>query len=216
MAKRQIKPLEPEQARSLIAAAEQHRLGALVTVAVALGLRQGEALGLQWADVDLDRGVIHIRHALQRIGGTWNLVEPKSERSRRTIALPRVVIAALKAHRTMQLEERLAAGEDWKDQGFVFCTKTGGPLDTSNTKRVFRALLKAADAPTIRFHDLRHTAASLLIAQGVNACAVAEILGHSSVTLTLNTYAHQLETLKHDAASRMDDILGHTPRRTLQ
>lgn len=207
MTKRQIKPLEPDQARRLIAAAESHRLGALITVAVALGLRQGEALGLQWADVDLDKSTLYVRHALQRNGGTWKLVEPKSERSRRTVALPRVVIGALKAHRTAQLEERLAAGENWTDFGFVFCTRTGSPIDPSNAKRIFRALLKAADAPTIRFHDLRHTAASLLIAQGVNARAVAEILGHSSVTLTLNTYAHQLETLKHDAARRMDDIL---------
>lgn len=207
MVKRQIKPLEPEQARQLIAAAESHRLGALITVAVALGLRQGEALGLQWADVDTEANRLHVRHALHRSGGKWVLAEPKSERSRRTIALPNVVSAALKRHRTRQLEERLAIGEGWRDQGFVFCTKSGSPLEPSNLTRTFRALLKAADVPTVRFHDLRHTAASLLIAQGVNARAVAEVLGHSSVTLTLNVYAHHFESLKDDTAKRMNEIL---------
>ena len=210
MVKREIRPLEPQQARDLIAAAQSHRLGVLVTTACALGLRQGEALGLKWADVDLNGGLLHVRHALQRIGGTWTLVEPKSARSRRAIALPRIVTAALKAHRTTQLEERLAAGQDWENYDFVFCTKTGLPLDPSNAKRVFRMLLKAANVPIIRFHDLRHTAATLLIAQGVNPRDVAEILGHSSVSLTMNTYAHALDSRKHDAARRMDDILeGH-------
>lgn len=205
--KHQITPLQPDQAVRLIEAARAHRLGALVTVALSLGLRQGEALGLKWDAVDLDAGTLDVRAALQRIGKTWQLVEPKSSRSRRTIALPDVAIVALRAHRVAQLEERLAAGEDWKDQGFVFSTGAGKPLEPSNLTRVFRGLLTAADCPLIRFHDLRHSCATFLLAQGVDARTIMEVLGHSQISLTLNTYSHVLPNLKQDAAKRMDDLL---------
>lgn len=207
LVRREMTPLQPEQAHRLIEAADAHRLGTLITAALALGLRQGEALGLQWRDVDLDAGTLHIRHALQRIDKTWTLTEPKSPRARRTIVLPGIVIASLKTHRTMQLEERLAAGKDWREQGFVFTTANGNPLEPSNLTRVFRALLKAADVPLIRFHDLRHSCATFLLAQGVDPRTIMETLGHSQISLTLNTYSHVLPNLKRDAAKRMHDLL---------
>jgi integrase len=205
--KHQITPLQPDEAVRLIDAAREHRLGALVTVALSLGLRQGEALGLKWNAVDLDAGTLEVRTALQRIGKVWQLVEPKSARSRRSIALPSVAVSALRAHRVKQLEERLAAGADWKDQGFVFSTGTGKPLEPSNLTRVFRSLLTAADCPLIRFHDLRHSCATFLLAQGVDPRTIMESLGHSQISLTMNTYAHVLPNLKRDAAKRMDDLL---------
>ena len=138
---------------------------------------------------------------------TLRFTELKSVRSRRTIMLPAVVTVALKAKRVRQLEERLAAGGEWEDTGLVFTTPIGTPVDPRNATRLFHALLVAADLRPVRFHDLRHTAATLLLAQGVDHRTIMETLGHSQVSFTLNTYTHVLPTLQRDAAARMDAIL---------
>jgi integrase len=204
----EIKPLTPDQARQLLTAAGSHRFGALVTVALALGLRQGEALGLRWEDVDLEAGVLHVRHSLQYPkGGGWVLVEPKSERSRRTIALPQIVITALRAHRLRQNENRLLGGSAWRESGFVFTSRVGTPLDPWAVIKAFKRLLRDAGLPDIRFHDLRHTAATFLLAQGVDPRTIMETLGHSQISLTLNTYSHVLPSLQHDAAEKMNRLL---------
>lgn len=135
------------------------------------------------------------------------MTEPKSARSRRTIKLPAVVASALKTHRTGQLEERLAAGKYWEDSGLVFTSPIGTAMDPRNVSREFQGMLKGADLPHIRFHDLRHTAATLLLAQGVDPRTIMETLGHSQISLTLNTYAHVLPALQSDAAVKMDAIL---------
>ncbi len=139
---------------------------------------------------------------------TLRLTEPKSVRSRRTIRMPGVVRTALKVHRRRQLEERLAAGSTWNDADFVFASPSGMPLDPRNVTREFHTLLRAAQLPPMRFHDLRHTAATLLLAQGVDARTIMETLGHSQIALTLNTYSHVLPTLQEDAAEKLDAILG--------
>lgn len=191
--KHEIKPLTPVQARTLLVTAREHRYGALITVAVALGLRQGEALGLRWQDVNLDDGTLQVRHALQWVtGGGWSLVEPKSERSRRAITLPDIVVSSLRGHRMRQREDRLLAGQRWQENGFVFTSRVGTPLDPWNVIKAFKRLLTAADLPNIRFHDLRHTAATFLLAQGVDPRTIMETLGHSQISLTLNTYSHVL------------------------
>lgn len=182
--------------------------GALFTVALALGLRQGEALGLQWDAVDLQAGVLHVRVALQRTGKKWHLVEPKSARSRRAIVLPRVAIVALRAHRVRQKRERLLAGGNWQETGFVFTTRVGTPIEPSNLTKEFKRVLKQAEVPDVRFHDLRHTAATFLLAQGVDPRTIMETLGHSQISLTLNTYAHVLPSLQREAADRMNRLLG--------
>jgi integrase len=123
------------------------------------------------------------------------------------VRLPGVVIVALKSHRTRQLEERLAAGGAWEDSGLVFTSPFGTPLDPSNVTREFQGLLTAAQLPVVRFHDLRHTAATLLLAQGVDARTIMETLGHSQISLTLNTYSHVLPALQEAAATKMDAIL---------
>ncbi|MGE3843794.1 MAG: site-specific integrase, partial [Vicinamibacterales bacterium] len=151
--------------------------------------------------------VLHVRASLQRVGKVWHLVEPKSARSRRTVALPDVAVTALRAHRVRQLEERMAAGPRWKDHGFVFPTRIGTPMEPSNLTKAFKALLTAAGAPDIRFHDLRHTAATFLLSQGVDPRTIMETLGHSQISLTLNTYAHVLPRLQRDAAERMNEVL---------
>ncbi len=136
-------------------------------MALALGLRQGEALGLRWQDVDLDRRRLQISQALQRVDGTLQLVETKTARSRRTIVVPGAVAEALQRHRARQLEDRLLAGPHWTDSGFVFTTRRGTPIDGAAVRRSFPRLLVAAGLPRMRFHDLRHSCASLLLAQGV-------------------------------------------------
>jgi integrase len=253
---REITPLSPEQARTLLDSVKDHRVGALVSVATALGLRIGEALGLRWEDVNFDEGTLSVRQALERGGGDplarrpllaqrrelrkqlsataarsperrelrkqleanrarWRelrtvirFVEPKSARSRRTIRMPKIVVTALKAHRKRQLEERMALGAAWEDLGLVFVSPIGTPLDPRNVSREFHAMLMAAPSvPRIRFHDLRHTAATLLLAQGVDPRTIMETLGHSQISLTLNTYSHVLPALQHEAAAKMDAIL---------
>jgi integrase len=157
--------------------------------------------------VDFQSGVLTVRASLQRVGKQWQLVEPKSERSRRAIALPRVAIVALRAHRVRQKRERLMAGGDWKEAGFVFTTRFGTPLDAINLTRVFKRLLRLAGLPSIRFHDLRHTAATFLLAQGVDARTIMETLGHSQISLSLNTYSHVLPSLQRESAERMNRLL---------
>lgn len=203
----EVRPLDPAQARAFLDAVRGDRLEALYTVALAIGLRQGEALGLRWEEVDLEAGVVRVRHSLQRIDGGLRLVEPKSARSRRTIVLPDVARDALRVHRLRQTEQRLAIGAEWDESGFVFTTALGRPLNDSNVTHMFQRHLERAGLPRQRFHDLRHACASLLLAQGVSPRTVMDILGHSQITLTLNTYSHVTPALRTDAATKMDDLL---------
>jgi integrase len=203
----EITPLNPDEARRLLSVVKSHRFEALLTVAIALGLREGEALGLRWEAIDLDARMLHVKVSLQRVGKQVLLVEPKTARSRRTVVMPEVVVAALRAHRVRQLEARMLAGSRWVEGGFVFTTRSGKPLEPSNMTKTFKALLKEANVPNIRFHDLRHTAATFLLAMGVDPRTIMETLGHSQISLTLNTYSHVLPSLKTDAAQRMNSIL---------
>lgn len=203
-----IQPLSLKDAEALYNAVRGHRLETLFTVALAIGLRQGEALGLHWEDVDLDRGSLRVRHALQRVDGKLRLVEPKSESSRRTIPLPQVAIKAMRQHRALQNRERLAAGDRWTDNGLVFTTSIGTPLDGPNVTRTLQRLLKQAGLRPHRFHDLRHDCVTLLIAQGVPARVIMQTLGHSQISLTMNTYGHVMEEIQREAADKMDDALG--------
>ena len=227
----EVQSLTPEQARVFLAEIAGHRLYPLIVVGLGLGLRQGEILGLAWTDLDLDRGVLRVRHALERLGKGWRLVEPKSEQSRRTLKLPAELLPILRAHRTSQLEARLAAGGRWKDHGFVFTSRHGAPLDGPRLNRQTKELLrqtwsgglpdckhlqvsnrKCADCqaehlPVLHFHSLRHSCASFLLAQGVPARVVMEILGHSDIRLTLNTYSHVSQELQEEAARQMSAVL---------
>jgi integrase len=196
----------PVEAAAFLDAVRGDRLEALYGVVLALGLRQGEALGLRWEDVDLDGRRLVVANALQRVDGKLALVPPKTRRSRRTIELPDAAVTALRAHRARQLEERLLAGGRWHDSGHVFTSTIGTPLDGSSVTRAFQRLLAAAGLPRLRFHDLRHSCATLLLVQGVPARVVMEILGHSSIALTMNTYSHVIPSLKREAADAMDRV----------
>ena len=205
--RKEIRSFTPEEARTFLETIKGDRLEALFSVALSLGLRQGEALGLRWQDVDFDARTLRVNYAIQRIEGRLQLVEPKTERSRRVLPLPKTVISALRAHRSRQLEEKLSLGPDWHETGLVFTSSIGTPLEPRNVVRKFHALLKNAGLPRSRFHDLRHSCASLLLAQGVPARTVMDILGHSQISLTMNTYAHVMPAMKQDAMDLMESIL---------
>ena len=160
-----------------------------------------------WTDVDLEAGHLIVRRSLQRQKGKGLVfVEPKTERSRRTIALPTPLLAALKAHRVRQLQERLFAGSRWQDMGLAFASQIGSPLEPRNLIRSFKGALKKGRVRDTRFHDLRHSAASLMLAQDVPMRVVMELLGHSSIALTANTYSHVMPSL----------VRGLPPRERLQ
>jgi len=205
----EIHVLTPAQVQILLQASQGHRLEALFFVALATGMRQGELLALKWQDVDLERGHLTVRATLQRNrGGGFVLVPPKTKRSRRRVVLPTVAIQALIAHRKRQDIERQTLGMAWDEQGFVFTNRLGRPLDGIHVlRRALRPLLLRAGLPPIRFHDLRHTAATLLLIQGVNPKVVSEVLGHSNVSITLEIYSHVLPDLQRLAADAMNDVL---------
>lgn len=205
--RRSVQPFTPDQAHALLAAVKGDRLEAFYTVALALGLRLGEALGLQWEDVDLERGTLQVRRTLQRVGGKLQTFDPKTDSSTRTIRLPGALLAALREHRKGQLEDRMLAGPDWRELGYVFTTRHGTPLEPSNVRRHFHRVLAQAGLPKLRVHDMRHTAASLMIALGIPPKVVSEILGHSSTRLTLDLYGHLYDSARIEAASKMDDFL---------
>lgn len=202
-----VEPMTPDEARRFLAAIKGDRLEALYNLVLAIGLRKGEALGLLWEDVDLDRGRVTIRRALQRIDRRPQLVETKSERSWRTLPLPQPLIPQLREHRARQNRDRLLAGERWQDWGLVFASKEGTPLDTMNVTHRFQAILEREGLPRQRFHDLRHCCATYLLVQGVDLQVVKETLGHSQISLTADTYAHVMPSLKQDAADRMGELL---------
>jgi integrase len=196
-----MQTLSEEQVRLFLSEARRDRLYALYVVALTTGLRQGELFALHWADIDLEAGTITVRHTLQEYGSELTLAEPKTSRSRRSVPISDRVVAALRAHHKQMMI-------DGNPGPWVFCDTTGGPLRKSNvTRRSFRPLLKRAGLPLIRFHDLRHTAATLWLIKGVHPKVVQERLGHSSIAITLDTYSHVLPSMQRDAAERLDDLL---------
>lgn len=197
-----MRVLTPEQVNVLLTAACEDRFHALYVLAITRGLRQGELLGLQWGDIDLTREVLHVSHALHELAGRLWLDEPKTVKARRTVDLPAIAVTALREHR----ERMLVEGRVYE---FVFCDTQGGPVRKSNlVRRSFLPLLKRAGLPRIRFHDLRHTAATLLLLQGVHPKVVQERLGHSQISITLDTYSHVLPSMGREAAAKLDTLLG--------
>lgn len=217
--KRPITPLNVDQAKTFLAAAEEHRLGALFSVALACGLRLGEATGLAWQDVDLETGEVRITQQLQAVGKKLVVQSLKTANSRRLLVLPAVCLTALRAHRTKQLKERLKAGPRWVDTGLVFTTyrtyregkgltkQVGAGLHPRNVTRVLAGLLTATNLPHIRFHDLRHSAASLLLARGVELVEISKLLGHSEIRVTADLYTHLQKQTAAKAATIMDAVL---------
>jgi integrase len=206
----ETQPLTEKQARQLLVAARGHSLEGLLTLAVTTGMRSGELLALKWQDINFDTDSLHIRRSMGYISGKGYLeFEPKTSRSRRKIVLPSFVCEALKQHRTRQLEARLKAGTRWQDHELVFCNIYGGYLDPAHLRQRFDKLLKDAGLPDVRFHDLRHSAATILLSMGVPAKVVQEILGHSQISMTMDIYSHVLPDMQQEAMAKMNDLFCH-------
>jgi integrase len=198
--------LSTEEASLLLRAARGTRLHALVAVALAVGLRRGEALALRWSDVDLDARTVTVRRTLSRISTGLVFTTPKSGKAR-TIPLPEPSLRVLREHRQALVAERLALGPAWEDHDLVFPSRLGSPAEPRNVLREFQAIVKRSGIPAARFHTLRHSCGALLVAQGVHLQVVAEILGHSDIRITSAVYAHVGEQLQRDAADRMATAL---------
>jgi integrase len=209
VARKEMRTLSPDETRRFLSAARGDRLEALYVLAVTAGLRQGELLGLRWRDVDLDQRTVRVVGSLQNIPGQGlTIVEPKTVRSRRQVVISETAADALRRHRVAQAEERLALGEAWEDHDLVFANALGKPINPSNLLiRSYRKLLERAGLPKLRFHDLRHTAATLLLGAGIHPKVVSEMLGHSNIAITLDLYSHVTPTMQHHAADALDELL---------
>jgi integrase len=206
-----MRPLSEAEARTFLDAARGagDRFEALYVLAVTTGLRRGELLGLRWDDADLDRGTLRVGRALVRVGGRHVIGETKTRRGRRRINLTPRTVAALKAHRKRQLEQRVRLAGFYEDHGLIFSSENGTPLNPENlVKRSFKPLLKKAGLPEIRFHDLRHTCATLLLGRSVHPKIVQELLGHATIAMTLDTYSHYLPSMGDQASGAMGDAFG--------
>ena len=198
-----------KQVAQFLAVSDTDEWAALWRLALLTGMRRGEILGLKWEDVDLKRGLLAVKRTLSRgNAGAYEFDTPKSAHGRRSIALPGSVVASLNSHSVKQREVRLGKGTDYKDQDLVFADALGTPLHPNSVQYRFKQLIKKAGVPNLRFHDLRHTSATLMLANNVHPKIVQERLGHSDVGITMNRYSHVTMDMQRDAADRLDSVLG--------
>lgn len=204
-----VRLMPPEEAQAVLAAFREHPLEPIVALALWTGLRQAEILGLRWRDVDIDQRRITVAGTLQRLGGEWRLLPPKTRRSARTIAAPEPLVPVLVAHHDRQAAQRARLGDAWSDviPDLVFTTAIGTPVTGTTVTNRFQWTLKHKGLPVRRFHDLRHGCATLLLASGVDLKTVSAILGHSTIAITADTYAGVLHSLHADAADRITRLL---------
>lgn len=208
----EMRPLSRDQARVLIEATQSDRMAALYALAISTGMREGELLGLRWSTLDLNDRVLRVRGNLQRTKRTesgWVIKVPKTKRSRRQIALSEEDVTMLRSHQRRHREERLFVGPAWLggQWDLVFCSQLGEPLHARTIVHQFKRHLKKAGLPDVRFHDLRHTCATLLLSARVNPKVVSELLGHASVSITLDLYSHVIPDMQQDAAETMGRML---------
>jgi integrase len=205
--KTEMRTLTREQVKVLLEAAPD-RDRPLYHLAVSTGMRQGELLALRWADLDLDKGSLAVTATLRHLSGeSATFAAPKTARSRRRIELGDDLVAALSAHKVAMIEARWKAGNLWEDHDLVFPNALGRPRRASNLVREFHPLLERAGLPRVRFHDLRHTAATLLLGEGMHPKVVSDMLGHASVGITLDIYSHSLPSMHREAALVMQRLL---------
>lgn len=204
----EIAALSPDDAQRLLKTAEGTSYDSLVYLALMTGLRQGELLGLRWQDVGLEASVLHVRQTCQWLSGEGFIFrQPKTYRGTRPVALSRATVERLREHRRRQLEQRLAAGPAYEDNDLVFANALGAPVHPTNLRKAWLAIAREAGLDRLRFHDLRHAHASLLLQQGVHPKIVSERLGHAGVAITLDLYSHVLPDLQAQAADGLDDLL---------
>lgn len=210
----EIKPLSVDEIHRLLTATRGHYLEALFTLALASGMRRGELMGLKWQDINFATSTLQVRRILTRVptmlkaGESYVESEPKTQKSRRNIIIASFALDVLKQHRIRQLEAKLKAGSTWKEHDYVFCTSVGTHLNpTRDILDQLKSLLKKAGLPNIRFHDLRHSSATLLLSMGIHPKVVQELLGHSNISMTMDVYSHVLPSMQQDAISKLNDAL---------
>ena len=199
--------LTPAEAKALLHELSGHRNEALYALMLSVGLRRGEVLGLRWDDLNARTGVLNIRRQLRREATGLVAADTKTARSRRAVNLPQPMMEMLKHHRSNQATERLALGEAWTDSGYIFTTSIGTPIDPRNLLREFKSLCASAGLGDWHLHELRHSAASLMLAMGVPLQVVSEVLGHASIRMTADVYGHILEPDRQAAAEVMGSLL---------
>ncbi len=203
----EVHPLSASDAQKLIQAVRGSKIEALLIIAVTTGLRRGELLALRWDDVNLEQGVLHVRRTMNRIAG-YGFVEsdPKTKTSHRRVMLPNVAVEALKKHHAALDQAKQQAGTKWIEKGLVFPNTKGNFLSPDQLLKWFGQALDKAGLPHMRFHDLRHSAATILLSMGVHPKVVQELLGHSTIALTMDTYSHLLPSMQRDAMNGMDEL----------
>jgi len=185
----------------------QDRLSAIWVLAVTTGMRRGELLGLKWKDIDFNRSALSVRRSLVSVEYELAFSTPKTEKSRRVIALDTTTLGALAKHRRSQAAEKLAFGPGYDNSDLVFCQENGEPFHPDRLTKVFRATVQQTELPVIRLHDLRHTHATLALQAGIHPKVVSERLGHSTVAMTLDTYSHTVPSMQSDAAERIAELV---------
>ena len=205
--RREMQVLDEHQTKRLLAVVVGTRLYIPVLLAVTTGLRRGEILALRWQDIDLDQGTLAVRRSLEQTRGGNRFKEPKTQKARRVVALPALTTEALRKLKVEQAKARLLIGAGYADEGLVCARIHGTRLDPAETTAAFAALIKKADLPKIRFHDLRHSHATQLLRQHVHPKVVSERLGHSTIGITLDVYSHVLPGMQEEAARRIDRAL---------
>lgn len=211
MVRNEMKAMSAIEVGRFLNAVKGTRHYALFNLAITTGMRPQEYLGLKWSDIDLEKGTATVRRAIvwnRQKGGGWALAEPKTSRSRRTIPLPASTVTALIEHRRQQGVERLRIGAEWRDHGLAFPTTIGTPYTLSSlTNKYFKPALAKSELSGFSLYSLRHTHATLLLANGENAKVASERLGHSTIVLTLDTYSHVLPDMQKGAAERIETLL---------
>ncbi len=206
IAKKEMKVWDVNEVERFLKVADSDRLYIAFLLAITTGMRQGEILGLRWKDINFENHTLSIRQTLSHDGKTL-VSEAKTRSSLRSIHLPEVTLQALKKHRTTIRQEKLKVGGQYKDQDLVVCTSIGTPVTPRNLSRTWYRLIKESGVNPIRFHDLRHTHATLLLKQGIHVKVVAERLGHSNTRMTLDTYSHVQPTMQAEASNAINELL---------
>ncbi len=204
----EIKPLTKEQAQLLLDASKENSLEALWVLALTTGMHRGEILALKWQDINFTQNMLQVRRIFTHAPGQRYVeAEPKTDKSRRSVMLPPIATDLLKQHRVHQLEAKLQAGEFWEEHDLVFCTSLGTPLNPNKVLERFKTVLNRVGLPDMRFHDLRHSAATILLSIGVHPKVVQEMLGHNQISMTTDIYSHVLPTMQKEAVNQLNEAL---------
>jgi integrase len=198
--------VDPELASAILAAARGTRLELPVALAIATGMRRGEILALRWSDVDTGALQLRVRRSLQPTATGLVFAEPKTRRSRRSVALPRFLLPYLERQRTEQRARAAFCGAGWAGLDLLIDRGDGNPVNPDSMSSAWRGLVARSRLPHLRFHDLRHAHATLMLAKGVHPKVVSERLGHASIGLTLDTYSHVLPSMQAEAAEAVDEL----------